>query len=437
MSKIIERIVYNQLESYLIKNSLLYQHQSGFRSAFSTETTLIHLTDSIKRQADMGHYTGMIVLDLQKAFDTVNHPILLNKLKALGLAKKSVEWFQSYLTDRFQVVDIDGTISSKSNITCGVPQGSILGPLLFLIYVNDMESSVGCDLLLYADDSALMVSNKDPKYIEKSLSAELSSISEWLADNKLSLHLGKTESILFGSKHKLKKCNQLKICCNGIDICPSPQIKYLGCDLEQTLTGNLLGNNIIKKTNSKLKFLFRKTKNLNIATKKLLASALVQCHLDYCCCSWYFGLSKTLKNKLQIIQNKMIRFTLGLQHRHHISIDNFLDLQWFPIKYRVSQISLTHMFKIVHNRAPSYLCNSFTKVESCHNHNTRSGSLAIYIPSINSFGQKSFFYSASKLWNSLPYIIQSAHSLNTFKYKLKSFLSDQFLKDHNSDFLYD
>ena len=207
ISKVFERVVYDQVESYLDQKKLLYKFQSGFRSRFSTDTCLIHLTDFIKFQMDKGHYVGMVLLDLQKPFDTVDHNILLMKLEAIGLNEDVIKWFRSYLTrltDHQQLVDVSGTLSSSAEIKCGVPQGSILGPLLFLINVNDMSGVVNNKLLLYADDSAILVADKHTSNIEKLLKKELEMVSDWLIDNKLSLHLGKTESILFGSKIKLK-----------------------------------------------------------------------------------------------------------------------------------------------------------------------------------------------------------------------------------------
>ena len=144
----------------------------------------------------------MFLLDLQKAFDTVDHSILLQKLDTMGFDASSASWFRSYLSGRFQAVDINGIISSFQKVNCGVPQGSILGPLLFLLYVNDMQGAVTCTLLLYADDSALVISGKNLVTIERQLSLQLESVSDWLVDNRLSLHLGKTESILFGTKKK-------------------------------------------------------------------------------------------------------------------------------------------------------------------------------------------------------------------------------------------
>ena len=142
------------------------------------------------------------------------------KLEAIGLNQDAVRWFRSYLTDRQQLVDVSGPLSSSAEIKCGIPQGSILGPLLFLIYVNDMSGVVNNKLLLYADDSAILVADRHISNIEKLLKKELETVSDWLIDNKLSLHLGKTESILFGSKIKLKSESNLNITCRGTDIEP-------------------------------------------------------------------------------------------------------------------------------------------------------------------------------------------------------------------------
>ena len=169
----------------------MYKFQSGFRGRFSTDTCLIHLTDFIKFKMDKGNLIGIVLLDLQKAFDTVDHGILLMKMEALGFSQDVIRGFSSYLSDRWQLVDLSGTLSSSAAISCGVPQGSILGPLLFLIYVNDMSGAVHHKLILYADDSAILVADKSVSTIESLLQKELEVVSEWLVDNKLPLHLGK------------------------------------------------------------------------------------------------------------------------------------------------------------------------------------------------------------------------------------------------------
>ena len=156
LSKIIERVVYEQIENYLSSHNILYEFQSGFIKAHSC---LLYLMDQIKEEVNEGKYCGMVMLDLQKAFDTVNHTILLAKLRALGFNNTSLQWIQSYLEGREQVVDVNGIISNPLPLSCGVPQGSILGPLFFLLYINDMETACTCNLYLYADDSALLVSH--------------------------------------------------------------------------------------------------------------------------------------------------------------------------------------------------------------------------------------------------------------------------------------
>ena len=205
----------------------------------------------------------MVILDLQKAFDTVNHKILTSKLRAMGVSQAAVNWFDSYLGGKVQAVESAGVFSEFRSVTCGVPHGSILGPLLFLIYVNDMKTAVNCKLLLYADDSALLASSSDVSEIEDVLSRELESVSEWLVENRLSLHLGKTESILFGSNKRLAKRGELHITCNGNDMESGERVTYLGVTLDQNSSGSSIITKIVSKCNNKIKFLYRNAKNLD------------------------------------------------------------------------------------------------------------------------------------------------------------------------------
>ena len=172
------------------------------------------------------------------------------------------------------------TRSDPGIVSCGVPQGSILGPLLFLCYVNDMSISIKCKLLLYADDSALIVSGSDPQTIADKLSEELESCRKWLLDNKLSLHLGKTEAILFGSKRKLKNVESFEIRCGEEIIKHVKSVKYLGVQIDENMSGDSIVKEIIKKANTRLKFLYRNKNLLNFQCRKTLCSALIQCHFD-------------------------------------------------------------------------------------------------------------------------------------------------------------
>ena len=178
LSKIIERIIHNQTQEFLDKNNILYKYQSGFRKHHSTDTCLSYLTDKVKIGFEEGLLTGMVLIDLQKAFDTIDHSILLEKMSCLGFAGKTIAWYTSYLTNRSFIVNVGKESSSPGKLSCGVPQGSILGPLLFLLYVNDMPQAVNSELLLYADDTCLIYTGKDIQKIEEQLNSDFTSLCE-------------------------------------------------------------------------------------------------------------------------------------------------------------------------------------------------------------------------------------------------------------------
>ena len=201
ISKVIEKVIHDQTSVFLNSRNLLYNYQSGFRKNHSTDFCLSFLNDKILKSFDQGLITDMILIDLQKAFDTVDHDILLQKLYAIGFSKHSVNWFRSYLTNRTFLVNLGNVFSQPACASSGVPQGSILGPLLFLIYIN-MSQAVKCNLFLYADDTCLVCQHKDINEIGKQLYKDFQNVCDWFVDNKLSVHFGddKTKSILSASK---------------------------------------------------------------------------------------------------------------------------------------------------------------------------------------------------------------------------------------------
>ena len=418
ISKILERAVYLQMEKHLKDKNILYEFQSGFRTSYSTDTCLIDLQDSIRMEISKGKYVGMVLMDLQKAFDTVDHDILLDKLDAMGFDHN--EWFKSYLRGRKQMVVVNDVSSETGTVTCGVPQGSILGPLLFLCYVNDMPISVKCKLLLYADDSALIISGFDPKEIAKELSKELESCRQWLIDNKLSLHLGKTEAILFGSKRKLRRVNSFTVKCGEIQIKKVNSVKYLGLQIDNDLSGTSVIESIINKCNTRLKFLYRYKDILNKESRKTLCTALIQCNFDYSCCSWFPGINETFKKKLQVMQNKMIRFILRLENRSHIGNAELVDAGFLNVPDRVKQLQLGHVFKIRNKTSPKYLTENFVKLnENSNRIETRAKAYNFQVPRIST---NTFVYSAIKEWNSLSNLIKDIKGEQSFKENVKKFL---------------
>ena len=225
----------------------------------------------------------------------------------------------------------------------------------FLIYVNDMPGAVKCKLLHYADDSALMVSGRNVTEIETTLTVELNSIHKWLVDNKLSLHLGKTNTILFGSKKIIQQNNSIQVKCNGNDIESKQLVTYLGLTLDQSIAGNTFADKVVLQCSNKVKFLYRNANKFIMKTKQLLVSALIQCHFDYGCSSWYCGLSKRAKSRLQVAQNKAFRFILGIPARAHIGEEEFKSVWILPVHMRTEQLKLNHMYEISNGTAPNYM----------------------------------------------------------------------------------
>ena len=419
LSKILERAVNDQLNEYLCKKGLLYDFQSGFRKGFSTDTCLMNLNDFIKTETSKGNFTGMVLIDLQKAFDCVDHGLLLQKLSAMGVS--STDWFRSYLSERSQCTQVNSIDSSFSDVTCGVPQGSILGPTLFLCYINDMVDALNCKLSLYADDTALVYSGADPAAVAHFLSDELAICRKWLIDNRLSLHLGKTECILFGSKRRLGPNVKFEIKLDDTVVNRVTSVRYLGVYLDEFLDFSKHVEGLLKKARSKLQFLYRNSRYLNHSTRKLLCQALIFSSLEYCSPSWYNGLSVSLCESLNVFQRKCARFALFLPHRGHIGPKELTSLSWLPFPKRVKYFNLVHTFKVRAGLSPSYLNENFEQISHVHHHNLRQSGFNFSLAHCSS-PMGTFNREAICSWNSLPSDLKAIQSLTLFKSRLKNFL---------------
>ena len=376
----------------------------------------MNLCDYVKMETSKGNFTGMVLIDLQKAFDCVDHQILLDKLSVMGV--KSVDWFRSYLNDRQQCTQVDGFDSDFSRVTCGVPQGSILGPTLFLCFINDMSDALKCRLSLYADDSALVFSGPDPIKVADFLGSELNICRKWLIDNRLSLHFGKTECIVFGPKRRLSTDLQFDIKLDGAVVKRVTSVKYLGIVLNQFMDFSDHVEKLVKKANSKLNFLYRNARFMNQRVKKLLVQSLIFSSAEYCSPSWYFGLTKTLSESLNVLQRKCARFSLGLDSRSHIGTEELLTLNWLSFPQRVSYFSLVHAFKARNGLSPSYISDELIGIKQVHSHNLRQSHVNFSLAHCRS-PTGTFERSVISDWNSLPLSIKESKSLPIFKSSLK------------------
>ena len=287
-SKILERIMYNRLYSFLVENNILYDKQFGFQKEHSTEHAILQLTNQIFQSFSQDKFTLGVFIDLSKAFDTVDHNILLNKLSFYGVRNNSLKWFRSYLSNRKQYISTDQGNTDMEYITCGVPQGSILGPLLFLIFVNDLKQSTLLDPIMFADDTNLFYSNENITSLFETVNRELGNINLWFQANKLSLNVIKTKYVFF---HKPRKkmiipLNLPILKINETEIKRVQSIKFLGVIIDENLTWKnhieLLENKIAKN----IGVLFKASKLLNITCLKNIYFALIHSYINYANIAW-------------------------------------------------------------------------------------------------------------------------------------------------------
>ena len=235
-SKIIEKLMYKRLYHFLNVHEILYNLRFGFRASHSINHALVSRTESIKNSLDTKHFGCESFIDLQKAFDTVNHQTLLNKLNHYGIRGKALAWFSSYLSNRTQYVSVNDHISSHLKVTCGVPQGSVLGPLLFLIYINDLpQSSKKLSSYLFANDTNIYFESENLCQLEKVVNNELKHVKKWLYVNKLALNVDKTNLIIFHSRQRsLSKTVNIKI--GKVHVKQAKYVKFLGLLLDENLS---------------------------------------------------------------------------------------------------------------------------------------------------------------------------------------------------------
>ncbi|XP_071761460.2 uncharacterized protein LOC139916471 [Centroberyx gerrardi] len=422
LSKVLEKVVVSQLQDHLKHNNLFEKFQSGFRSAHSTETALLRVTNDLLMAADAGSPSLLILLDLSAAFDTVDHIILLERLHTtIGLSDSALKWFQSYLSGRTEYVSLGGCRSRLLPVTCGVPQGSVLGPILFTLYMLPLGRVIsrhGMSFHCYADDTQLYIKTApSPSAAMSCLSTCLEEIKAWMSRNFLQLNSSKTEALLVGTQSSpiphLTFDNQ--------DIPLSSSVTNLGVRFDPHLTFHDHIKHLCKTSFYHLKNISKLRPTLTLSDAEKLVHAFISSRLDYCN-ALFTGIPGRSIQKLQYIQNSAARILMRVRKHEHIT-PTLLSLHWLPVSFRVDYKVLLLTYKCINRHAPPYLQELITPQTSTRTLRS-TNSLLLRAPStkLRTMGDRAFCSAAPRLWNSLPNHLRAAQTLDSFKTGLKTFL---------------
>ena len=425
LSKILEKIVSVQLISFMQSNSAFEEFQSGFRAGHSTETALLKVTNDLLLSADSGNSSILMLLDLSSAFDTVDHSILIHRLENwVGIKGTALDWFRSYLTDRSFSVVIGDASSSKVPLTCGVPQGSILGPLLFSIYMLPIGNIIrkhNIKFHSYADDTQLYIPLKPGTTGNvNSLLSCLSDIKSWMAQNFLQLNETKTEIIIFGPPNTTPTF-QSEL--NTLSANVTHSARNLGVIFDSDLSFGPQITRVVQTCYFQLRNIARIKSFLSTADLEKVIHAFISSRLDFCN-SIYSGLCKKSISRLQLVQNSAARLLTNTKKCEHIT-PILASLHWLPISFRIDFKILLTTFKARQGLAPGYITALLSPVEPGSGRCLRSSGQALlkgHPSRLVTRGDRAFAVRAPKLWNSLPLELRLATSVSSFKSLLKTYL---------------
>ena len=417
LSKPLEKHIYKHLIDYMEHHGLFHAFQSGFRRNHSCHTALVHLCDKWLSAINKSEITGAVFLDFKKAFDLVNHDILLQKLSLYVQNYSTVELLRSFLLNRTQFVYASGELSKEGTITCGVPQGSILGPLLFCIFINDLpmhitNTSISCEL--FADDSTIHTQSSNLKTLQSSLQQACDNVQHWCERNKMVLHPDKTQCMVITSRQKhQREPLTLSITLQSTLLRQVHKHKVLGVYIDQELKWQTHIEYICKIVSRNL-FLLKKLRlYVNVDARKLFFQAHCLSHINYASTIWCNAGDVHIK-KINSLHRRGVKLISDSQ----LSTDEkFKELCILTLPKQFTYNVALLIFKILQGHAPSYLKDLLTESPN----QSRFIKLLLPLPRIDLF-KSSLSFCGSKVWNSLPSCITNCNTINSFKVSLRTHL---------------
>jgi hypothetical protein len=427
ISKVLEKLVAVRANAHMTEHNLYEEHQSAYKIGCSTETALVKVKADILRAFDKREGVLMVMLDLSAAFDTVCHQKLLEVLKArIGLEGRCLDWFKSYLSDRSQTVSFREEAACECPVSRGVPQGSVLGPMLFTIYtlaLGDIARAHGVSVHFYADDTQLYSSfsiSDDTSVAVDAIEACVASVREWMRHNCLRLNDTKTEVICFSTKQSRFDPSELEITVGQALIAPTPRVKNLGVMFDEHLAMNDFVIQTCRACYLHLRDIAAISNALSRPAREQLVHSLISSRLDYCNVL-LAGAPAYLLKKLQRVQNMAARVVLR-SSKWSSATANLKQLHWLPVRERIQFKTLLLAYKALHGMGPTYLTEMLTWHQPARV--LRSAECpALEVPgSRTEYGQKAWGVQAAVLWNALPRGVCEAETVTSFKKLLKTHL---------------
>jgi hypothetical protein len=429
VSKIVEKLISEQLIAYLQSNDLMPRLQSAYRRHHSTETALLRVISDLLRAVDNRRVTLLGLLDLSAAFDCVDHEILLRRLNiAFGIDGLALQWIESFLTERTQQISYNGHLSSVGSLLCGVPQGSVLGPLFFLLYTAELfEVIAECGLVghCYADDTQTYISVPavDAASAVQQFAVCVGRIESWMGSNRLKLNAEKTQVIWIGSRQQLDKVDISELQLQSAIVQFTDTVSDLGVMVDSQLNMSAHVTAVSRSCMFQLRQLRAVSHSLSTDAAKTLVSAFIGSRLDYCN-SLFAGVTSGLMTKLQSVQNAAARF-ISKSGKFDPVTPILRDLHWLPVRRRVDFKIATLVYKCLHGLAPPYLIDDCIPVSllSGRQHLRSADTRKLFVPKTSTnYGSRSFAVFGPNLWNSLPTELRTIESVSIFRRKLKTHL---------------